>query len=474
MKPPTLNDVYVARERICAAPAAHAVAAPSAAGRSDRPVHLGEAREPQPDVRVQGAWRLQPRRRNVARRTRQGHRDGQHRQSRPVDRHGLAHPRRAVHGVRARRQQPREERRDARLRRHVEEGGKDFDEARERCEQRAAETGARYVHSANEPLLIAGVGTYALEIFEELPNVDVVFVPIGGGSGACGLITVRNALGSRARIIGVGAAKADAVYRSWKGPQRVVGQSADTFAEGMATRVTFDLTFGIFKEHLDDFILLTEDELAAGVRLALARHPQPRRGRGRGGDCRGLPTPRRAGRAARGVRDERRQHRSGEAEDGPRINSGDASASAKASEKSAQVTTLDRLDRWKAGGVISADQHVLLRSLVRQERFSLFVEINALLYIGVLSVVGGLAWTVARLRRSTSATPSSCSVLGLLMAASFYYCFSRGLPVRQRRSRIAVDDFRLRVVFRLPGAVGHARPSSRRASRSSRAGRRTC
>ena len=58
----------------------------------------------------------------------------------------------------------------------VEEGGKDFDEARERCEQRAATTGARYVHSADEPLLIAGVGTYALEVFEELPNADVVFV----------------------------------------------------------------------------------------------------------------------------------------------------------------------------------------------------------------------------------------------------------------------------------------------------------
>jgi threonine dehydratase len=151
----------------------------------------------------------------------------------------------------------------------LEEGGTDFDEARERCEQRAAATGARYVHSANEPLLIAGVGTYALEIFEEVPNADVVFVPIGGGSGSCGLITVRNALGSQAKIIGVGAARADAIYRSWKGPQRVVGQSADTFAEGIATRVTFDLTFGIFKEHLDDFMLLTEDELAGGVRLAL-------------------------------------------------------------------------------------------------------------------------------------------------------------------------------------------------------------
>ena len=151
----------------------------------------------------------------------------------------------------------------------LEEGGKDFDEARERCERRAAETGARYVHSANEPLLIAGVGTYALEVFERLPDADVIFVPIGGGSGACGLITVRNAIGSRARIVGVGAINADAVARSWRGSERVEGASAATFAEGMATRVTFDLTFGILKQHLDDFVLLTEEELAAGVRMAI-------------------------------------------------------------------------------------------------------------------------------------------------------------------------------------------------------------
>ncbi len=151
----------------------------------------------------------------------------------------------------------------------VDEGGRDFDEARERCEARAAETGARYVHSANEPMLIAGVGTYALEIFERLSDVDVILVPIGGGSGACGLITVRNAVGSRARIIGVGAVNADAVARSWRGPTRVVGESADTIAEGLATRVTFDLTFGLLQQYLDDFVLLTEDELAEGVRMAL-------------------------------------------------------------------------------------------------------------------------------------------------------------------------------------------------------------
>jgi len=80
---------------------------------------------------------------------------------------------------------------------------------------------------------------------------------------------LRNALGARARIIGVGAANADGVYRSWKGPGRVVGESAQTFAEGIATRVSFDLPFSIYKQYLDDFVLLTEEELAEGVRMAL-------------------------------------------------------------------------------------------------------------------------------------------------------------------------------------------------------------
>jgi len=149
------------------------------------------------------------------------------------------------------------------------EFGKDFDEAREKVEEMQAERALRYVHSANEPLLIAGVATYALEIFADLPDVDAILVPIGGGSGACGCALVRTSLGSRAKVIGVQAARADAFARSWRTGTRVVGDSADTFAEGMATRVTFDLTFDILKRELDDVVTLTEEELAAGVRMAL-------------------------------------------------------------------------------------------------------------------------------------------------------------------------------------------------------------
>jgi threonine dehydratase len=149
------------------------------------------------------------------------------------------------------------------------EHGRDFDEARERVEQLQQERGLRYIHSANEPLLIAGVGTYALEIFEEQPDVEVILVPIGGGSGACGCGIVRSGVGSRAKVIGVQAERADAFARSWRSGSRVTGEKADTFAEGMATRVTFDLPFGILKHELDDVVTLTEDELAEGVRLAL-------------------------------------------------------------------------------------------------------------------------------------------------------------------------------------------------------------
>lgn len=151
----------------------------------------------------------------------------------------------------------------------VVEEGKDFDEAREWVEREAEKTGRRYVHSANEPLLIAGVGTYALEIFEALPNPDVILVPIGGGSGACGCCIVRTGLGKTTRVIGVQAIEADAFTRSWRGPSRVSAERIATFAEGMATRYTFDLTFNILKQELDDIVTLTEHELEEGVRLAL-------------------------------------------------------------------------------------------------------------------------------------------------------------------------------------------------------------
>jgi threonine dehydratase len=151
----------------------------------------------------------------------------------------------------------------------VEEHGRDFDEAREYVERLAARDGWRYVHSANEPHLLAGVGTYAVEVFDALPAADVVFVPVGGGSGAAACTIVRNGIGAPARIIGVQARQADAFTRSWRGPVRVSHDRADTFAEGLATRTTFDLTFSVLKSALDDVVTLEEHELREGVAAAV-------------------------------------------------------------------------------------------------------------------------------------------------------------------------------------------------------------
>jgi len=143
----------------------------------------------------------------------------------------------------------------------VIEHGRDFDEAREQTERLATEQGSRYIHSANEPQLIAGVGTMAAEIFDSLPNPDVIFVPIGLGSGVCGTCVVAKHLHPGTRIIGVQAEKAAAVANSWRSGEIRSEATADTWAEGMATRVPATMTMQIMRELMDDVVLVAEDEL---------------------------------------------------------------------------------------------------------------------------------------------------------------------------------------------------------------------
>ena len=146
--------------------------------------------------------------------------------------------------------------------------GRDFDDSREHAERLAEEEGYRFVHSANEPLLISGVGTYTLEIVEDLPDVDVIIVPVGGGSGACGACIVAKSADPRKQVIGVQAASAPAAYLSWK-EGRIVEAKMETVAEGLGTRLGFELTQGILREMLDDFVLVSEEELARAVVLHL-------------------------------------------------------------------------------------------------------------------------------------------------------------------------------------------------------------
>jgi len=149
----------------------------------------------------------------------------------------------------------------------VIEHGADFDEARERCEEVAAARGARYVHSGDEPLLIAGVGTATLEILEQQPEVETIIVPVGGGSGAAGACVAAKAIRSGIEVIGVQSEAAPTAFRAWRGDERVEDQMG-TFAEGLQTRVAFALPQRILARHLDDFVLVSDDEIrSATLRL---------------------------------------------------------------------------------------------------------------------------------------------------------------------------------------------------------------
>jgi len=148
------------------------------------------------------------------------------------------------------------------------EQGRDFDEARENAEALAAEHGYRYIHSGNEPHLIAGVGTHTLEIIEEQPEIDVLIVPIGGGSGAAGACIAAKSIRSSIEVIGVQSEAAPAAYRSWASRSLLEDRMA-TRAEGLATRVAFELPQQILWEQLDDFVLVGEDDLEQAVLLML-------------------------------------------------------------------------------------------------------------------------------------------------------------------------------------------------------------
>jgi threonine dehydratase len=138
--------------------------------------------------------------------------------------------------------------------------GVNFDQAVCHCAGLAAEHGYRYVHSGDEPLLIAGVGTIALEMLEAQPDLDVLIVPVGGGSGAAGACISAKAINPTIRVIGVQSAQSPAAYESWR--QRAIAQAPNhTRAEGLATGSGFNLPQAILWDHLDDFALVSDEEI---------------------------------------------------------------------------------------------------------------------------------------------------------------------------------------------------------------------
>lgn len=146
--------------------------------------------------------------------------------------------------------------------------GKIFDESRDYAEKLAEEKKARFIHPANEPFLIAGVATYALEILEEIPSLDMIIVPVGGGSGASGCCIVKEAINPDIEVIAVQAEQAPAAYLSWKN-KKIVKDKMETAAEGLATQVGYELTQEILQDALADFILVSEEEMIQAILLIM-------------------------------------------------------------------------------------------------------------------------------------------------------------------------------------------------------------
>ena len=147
--------------------------------------------------------------------------------------------------------------------------GRDFDAAREACEAAAEASGDRYVHSMEEPLLIAGVATAYLEAIEEVPDADLLIVPIGGGSGASGAGLVAKSINPKIRVVGVQAEGAPAVYRSFRSGRVESTERIDTRAEGLATRQAFGLPVAMIRQYLDDIVLVSDAEMEDAMRLLM-------------------------------------------------------------------------------------------------------------------------------------------------------------------------------------------------------------
>jgi threonine dehydratase len=153
--------------------------------------------------------------------------------------------------------------------------GDDFQDAREHAEVVAAERGYEFVPSFH-PDLVVGVATYARELLEAVADLDVVFVPIGLGSGIVGLITVRDLLGLDTEIVGVVADGADAYLRSFATGSPIATAAADTFVDGVACRVPEPLAVEHIVAGAARVIAVSDDATAAAMRLLhRASHSTP-------------------------------------------------------------------------------------------------------------------------------------------------------------------------------------------------------
>ncbi len=143
--------------------------------------------------------------------------------------------------------------------------GHDFQASLEHAAAAAEEQNLHFMLSFHDRL-VAGVGTYALEFFDDQPDLDVVYVPIGLGSGICGVISARDALGLKTEVVGVVAENAAAYAFSFEQGEPVSTNSADTIADGMACRVPNAEALLVIRDGAADIVRVGEDEIAAAMR----------------------------------------------------------------------------------------------------------------------------------------------------------------------------------------------------------------
>jgi threonine dehydratase len=152
----------------------------------------------------------------------------------------------------------------------VVEEGRDYDEAVVEMLRLAAHEGRVVAHSTNDARIIAGAATMTLEILEQKPDLDALVIAVGGGSQAVGAMTVARAMAPHLQVFGVQAAGASAIHDSWHAGMRVTTMRADTFAEGVATRTTYDLTFPALQAGLAGFVTVTDTEIAESMRTIIS------------------------------------------------------------------------------------------------------------------------------------------------------------------------------------------------------------
>lgn len=146
------------------------------------------------------------------------------------------------------------------------EHGRDFDDARDHAQRIAAERGLEFAPSFHRDLVL-GVATYAYELFTSMSDLDTVYVPIGLGSGICGVIGARDALGRRARIVGVVAEGANTYSRSVAAGRVVPTNAATTFADGMAVRMPDPAALEVIRRGADQIVEVSDNEIAEAIRI---------------------------------------------------------------------------------------------------------------------------------------------------------------------------------------------------------------